>query len=59
MQPLSMGWCIGCHRTTQVQFTENGYYQKFVKLHEELSSGKRTRITVEDVGGTECSKCHY
>lgn len=59
MQPLSMGWCIDCHRKTQVQFTENGYYQKFVKLHEELKSGKRTRITVEDVGGTECSKCHY
>ena len=59
VQPLSMGWCISCHRATQVQFTENGYYQKFVKLHEELSSGKRTRITVEDVGGTECSKCHY
>jgi mono/diheme cytochrome c family protein len=59
MQELSMGWCIDCHRKTQVQFTENGYYQKFVKLHEELKSGKRTRITVEDVGGTECSKCHY
>jgi len=59
VQPLSMGWCIDCHRKTQVQFTENGYYQKFVKLHEELNSGKRTRISVEDVGGTECSKCHY
>jgi mono/diheme cytochrome c family protein len=59
VQPLSMGWCIECHRKTEVQFTENGYYQKFVKLHEELKSGKRTRITVEDVGGTECSKCHY
>jgi len=59
VQQLSMGWCIDCHRQTEVQFTENGYYQKFVKLHEELKSGKRTRITVEDVGGTECSKCHY
>jgi mono/diheme cytochrome c family protein len=59
MQPLSMGWCIDCHRKTQVQFTENGYYEKFVKLQDELKSGKRTRITVEDVGGTECSKCHY
>jgi mono/diheme cytochrome c family protein len=58
-QPLSMAWCIGCHRITQVQFTENGYYEKFVKLHDELSSGKISRITVEDVGGTECSKCHY
>jgi len=59
VQQLSMGWCIDCHRKTQVQFTENGYYQKFVRLHEELKSGKRTRVTVEDVGGTECSKCHY
>jgi mono/diheme cytochrome c family protein len=59
VQQLSMGWCIDCHRKTEVQFTENGYYQKFVKLHEELASGQRTRISVEDVGGTECSKCHY
>lgn len=59
VQQLSMGWCIDCHRTTEVQFTENGYYQKFAKLHEEVKSGTRTRITVEDVGGTECAKCHY
>jgi hypothetical protein len=59
VQQLSMGWCIDCHRQTEVQFTANGYYNKFVKLHEELASGQRTRITVEDVGGTECSKCHY
>jgi mono/diheme cytochrome c family protein len=59
MQLLSMGWCINCHRQTQVQFTENGYYQKFVKLHDEIASGKRTGVSVEDVGGTECSKCHY
>jgi hypothetical protein len=54
-----MGWCIACHRKTQVQFAENGYYQKFAKLQEEVASGKKTTITVEDVGGTECSKCHY
>lgn len=59
VQQLSMGWCIDCHRKTEVQFTENGYYDKFTRLHEELASGKRTRVTVEDVGGTECSKCHY
>jgi mono/diheme cytochrome c family protein len=58
-QPLSMGWCINCHRTSQVQFTEDGYYQKFVKLQEELKSGEISRITVEDVGGTECARCHY
>jgi mono/diheme cytochrome c family protein len=59
VQMLSMGWCIDCHRKTEVQFTENAYYQKFTRLHEELKSGKRTRVSVEDVGGTECSKCHY
>jgi hypothetical protein len=59
VQMLSMGWCINCHRLSEVQFTKNGFYDKFLKLHEELASGKRTRITVEDVGGTECSKCHY
>jgi mono/diheme cytochrome c family protein len=59
VQQLSMGWCIECHRQTEVQFTENAYYQKFTRLHEELKSGKRTRVSVEDVGGTECSKCHY
>jgi len=59
VQQLSMGWCIECHRATEVQFTENGYYQKFARLHDELKSGQRTRVTVEDVGGTECSKCHY
>jgi mono/diheme cytochrome c family protein len=59
VQQLSMGWCIDCHRKTEVQFTGNGYYQKYARLYEELASGKRTRVTVEDVGGTECSKCHY
>lgn len=59
VQMLSMGWCIDCHRTTEVQFTGNHYYDKFVKLHEELASGKRTRISVEDAGGTECARCHY
>jgi len=59
VQQLSMGWCIDCHRTTEVQFTENRYYDKFEALHEELASGKRNRVTVENVGGTECAKCHY
>ena len=24
--PLSMGWCINCHRETEVKFTDNPYY---------------------------------
>ncbi len=57
--PLSMGWCINCHRQTQVQFTNNNYYSIFEKYHEELKSGKRTGVTEADMGGTECQKCHY
>ena len=57
--PLSMGWCINCHRATEVQFTSNNYYSIFEKYHEELKSGKRTGVTEAEVGGTECQKCHY
>lgn len=57
--PLSMGWCINCHRQTNVQFQDNNYYKIFEKYHAELKSGKRTGVTVEDIGGLECQKCHY
>jgi mono/diheme cytochrome c family protein len=56
---LSMGWCINCHRQTEVQFANNNYYSVFEKYHEELKSGKRTGVTEADMGGTECQKCHY
>lgn len=59
---LSMGWCVNCHRTTQVQFKDNGFYSIYQKFHEDLRSGRidSTRgITVEKIGGTECQKCHY
>jgi hypothetical protein len=57
--PLSMGWCVNCHRQTQVQFADNKYYSIFEKYHEEIKAGKRTSVTVEDIGGAECMKCHY
>ena len=57
--PLSMGWCVNCHRQTQVQFADNKYYTIFEKYHEEIKSGKRKDVTVQDAGGTECMKCHY
>jgi len=55
---LSMGWCIDCHRTKEVQFTNN-FYKDYKKLHEEINSGKRSRVTVDLVGGEDCQKCHY
>ncbi len=57
--PLSMGWCVNCHRQTEVQFTDNDYYSIYRKFHEEIKSGHRAAVTVEDIGGVECQKCHY
>lgn len=57
--PLSMGWCINCHRNYDVQFVDNAYYKTFAKFHEEIKNGTRKRVTVSDIGGTECQKCHY
>lgn len=57
--PLSMGWCVNCHRETEVQFKGNEYYESYAKYHEELNAGTRRAVTVEDIGGLECQKCHY
>lgn len=57
--PLSMGWCINCHRQTEVKFDGNEYYKSYSKYVEELESGAREKVTVEDIGGLECQKCHY
>ncbi|MFZ1703706.1 MAG: c-type cytochrome [Saprospiraceae bacterium] len=57
--PLSMGWCINCHRQTEVKFKDNPYYADYTRYHEELASGKRSKVTVADIGGLECQKCHY
>jgi len=56
--PLSMGWCVNCHRETKVDFS-NEYYASFKNMHEEMKEGKRTGVTVEEIGGIECQKCHY
>jgi Cytochrome c/Class III cytochrome C family len=61
---LSMGWCVNCHRTTNVQFNDNeGHGNKFYgiyeKFHEDIKNHKYDSITVEKIGGTECQKCHY
>ncbi|OWY24200.1 cytochrome C [Sphingobacteriales bacterium UPWRP_1] len=56
---LGMGWCINCHRQTNVNFSGNEFYKSYEKLHEDLKSGKIKQVTVEDIGGLECQKCHY
>ena len=58
-QSLSMGWCINCHRQTEVNFASNAFYGDYEQLHQDLASGKLDAVHVSDIGGTECQKCHY
>ncbi len=55
--PLTMGWCINCHRETEVKMEGNEYYKE---LHDKLAAKyKGQKLTVSKIGGLECSKCHY
>ena len=55
--PLTMGWCINCHRETNVKVESNEYYSK---IHEELSKKYGVeKLTAAQMGGLECGKCHY
>lgn len=56
--PLTMEWCINCHRETKVDVESNDYYKEMhTKLKEKY--GPNAEITVEMIGGLECGKCHY
>ena len=59
MENLSMGWCVNCHRTTNVNFTTNEFYKPYEVLHEKLKNGEMDAVKAEDIGATECQKCHY
>jgi cytochrome c551/c552 len=61
---LSMGWCVNCHRDTKVDFnysdsTGNKFYSIYERFHNDIKSGKMDSVTVKDIGGLECQKCHY
>ena len=54
--PLTMGWCLDCHNSTDVN-KDNGYY---TKMHGEMSKKYGVEhMTVGELGGRECGKCHY
>lgn len=64
---LTMGWCIECHRESNVDIAnapEGSYYNV---IHERLLKDKKTyqkyleddAVSVAELGGIECAKCHY
>ncbi|MFD0963654.1 cytochrome c3 family protein [Pseudofulvibacter geojedonensis] len=55
--PLTMGWCVNCHKETEVDVKGNEYY---AKIHKELSEKYGVeKLTAAQMGGLECGKCHY
>lgn len=67
---LTMGWCIECHQEKQISDgaldTKNsGYYNE---IHRRLLNNDKSlygkyledgKVTVKELGGWECAKCHY
>jgi mono/diheme cytochrome c family protein len=67
---LTMGWCIECHGEKEISAgsldTKNdGYYNE---IHRRLMNNDKTlynqylddgKVTVKELGGWECAKCHY
>ncbi|MDH3698647.1 MAG: c-type cytochrome [Flavobacteriaceae bacterium] len=55
--PLTMGWCLNCHKETNVDVKDNAYYEK---IHAALSKKYGVdKLTAAQLGGLECGKCHY
>lgn len=55
--PLTMGWCIDCHRETEVDLNGTEYYKN---IHDQLAKKYGVeKVTAAEMGGLECGKCHY
>jgi hypothetical protein len=67
---LTMGWCIECHQEKEVSLgsldtKEDGYYNE---IHKRLLNNDKSlyskyledgKVSVKELGGWECAKCHY
>jgi mono/diheme cytochrome c family protein len=59
---LTMKWCIECHQNTKVSTKDNGYYDD---MHARMTDEYKEKVlgdgslTVDEIGGWECAKCHY
>ncbi|MNE44066.1 Class III cytochrome C family protein [compost metagenome] len=66
---LTMGWCIECHAEKEISSGSldtkgSNYYNE---IHNRLLKDKKMynkfledkKITVKELGGWECAKCHY
>jgi cytochrome c553 len=58
-EDLSMGWCIDCHDSKAVDFSNEYYKTYYPVYYDSLQTGKIDSVMVSDIGGRDCSKCHY
>jgi hypothetical protein len=66
---LQMGWCVDCHRKTGIDVENNDYYEelhKYANVDIEKNGNRskfikngKVNVNIADIGGLECSKCHY
>jgi len=64
---LTMGWCIECHGQKEIDIQSDGVSDYYKEIHDRLKGDKKTytkyleddKITVAELGGWECAKCHY
>ena len=56
---LSMGWCIRCHDSRKVNFSNEYYKTYYPDLYDSLRAGKADSIMASVTGGRDCGRCHY
>ncbi|UOF94339.1 MAG: c-type cytochrome [Bacteroides sp.] len=55
---LTMSWCIECHKQAEIlNFDNNEYYKNLINIHKNIIN--MNNVKVADIGGLECSSCHY
>jgi mono/diheme cytochrome c family protein len=55
--PLTMKWCVNCHKETDVNHQDNPYYDKLIAAHDKIKKGGK--VTAAVLGGLDCARCHY
>ncbi|RZK62425.1 MAG: c-type cytochrome [Pedobacter sp.] len=56
--PLTMKWCINCHKDADISDKKNdAFYANVIAAHEKIKKGEK--VTPAMLGGLECGKCHY
>lgn len=60
VKDLSMGWCLDCHRSSRVDINDGGYYEvTYKKMRDNAVHKGKESVSLKEVGGTDCMKCHY